>query len=259
MSTLLSLHAACAAPWGKALLHDINLQLAPGQVLGILGPNGAGKTSLLNLLCGATTLTGGQMLLGDRPMADWSIRQRACAQAVLPQQSSLNFPYTVEEVVLLGRTPHATGSIVDGEVVTAALEATDTSSLRQRLYTQLSGGERQRVQLARVFAQVWRAQDAPLRLLLLDEPTAALDLSHQKLIMESVANLAGQGSAVVIVLHDFNLAARYTDLCLVLDCGRQRALGSPADIFTKELFREVFEVDVTVGAHPTADIPLVIQ
>lgn len=259
MSALLSLHAACAAPWGNALLEDINLQLAPGQVLGILGPNGAGKTSLLNLLCGATALTAGEMLLGNRPIADWSIRQRACAQAVLPQQSSLNFPYTVEEVVLLGRTPHATGSSVDREVLAAALEATDTCALRDRLYTRLSGGERQRVQLARVFAQVWRAQDAPLRLLLLDEPTTALDLSHQQLIMESARRQASQGSAVVMVLHDFNLAARYTDLCLVLDQGRQQALGSPKDIFTQDMFREVFKVDVTVNTHPAADIPLVIQ
>ena len=256
---LLSLNSAYAAPWGQDLLHDINLQLGPGQILGVLGPNGAGKTSLLNLLCGATSLSRGEYLFGDRPMHEWPILQRARAQAVLPQHSSLNFPYTVEEVVLLGRTPHDSGRAIDAQVVDAVLDATDTRSLRARLYTQLSGGEKQRVQLARVFAQVWRAQDATQRLLLLDEPTSALDLSHQKLIMHSVRTLADQGCAVVIIVHDFNLAARYTDLCLVLQDGRQRALGTPTQIFTPEMFREVFAVDVTVSKHPKVDIPLVIQ
>ena len=239
---LLSLNSAYAAPWGQDLLHDINLQLGPGQILGVLGPNGAGKTSLLNLLCGSTSLSRGAYLFGDRPMYEWPILQRARAQAVLPQHSSLNFPYTVEEVVLLGRTPHESGSAIDAQVVNAVLDATDTQSLRERLYTQLSGGEKQRVQLARVFAQVWRTQDAAQRLLLLDEPTSA-----------------DQGCAVVIIVHDFNLAARYTDLCLVLQDGRQRALGTPTQIFTPDMFREVFAVDVTVSKHPKLDIPLVIQ
>ena len=249
---VISLTSVCAAPWGDELLSDIDFSLEPGQVMSILGPNGAGKTSLLNLLCGSVLPTRGQFALGERPLADWPIRERARAQAVLPQQSSLNFPYTVEEVVLLGRTPHASGTAVDAQILDETLRATDTTALRHRIYTQLSGGEKQRVQLARVFAQLWR-------LLLLDEPTSALDLSHQKLIMQSVRDLARQGCAVVLVLHDFNLAARHTDLCLVLDGGRQRALGTPAQVLTPQLFQEVFGVEVTVKAHPAGNFPLVIQ
>jgi iron complex transport system ATP-binding protein len=256
---ILSLDLVAAAPWGEELLQDINLELDAGQVLAILGPNGAGKTSLLNLLCGAVTPTRGDYRFGGRPMADWPISQRACSQAVLPQHSSLNFPYTVEEVILLGRTPHASGATCDRLILDEVLAATDTLYLRDRLYTQLSGGEKQRVQLGRAFAQVWRAADSDLRLLMLDEPTAALDLSHQVLILDQLRSMARQGCAVVMVVHDFNLAARYADLCLVLHNGHQRALGAPSEIFTPALFEDVFSVPVTISRHPTVDVPLVIS
>jgi iron complex transport system ATP-binding protein len=255
----LALQSACAAPWGDELLSGIDFTLQPGQVMAILGPNGAGKTSLLNLLCGSVSPSAGALQLGGRPLAEWPVQQRARAMAVLPQQSSLNFPYTVEEVILLGRTPHGSGAAADRNVLDEVLQATDTGALRNRIYTQLSGGEKQRVQLARVFAQVWRAQDSDVRLLLLDEPTSALDLAHQQLIMASVGQLATQGCAVVMVLHDFNLAARYTDLCLVLDNGRQWQYGSPAQVLTPGMFRDVFGVKVTVTQHPDINVPLVIQ
>lgn len=256
---VISLTSVCAAPWGDELLSEIDFSLERGQVMSILGPNGAGKTSLLNLLCGSVPPTRGSFTLSGRPLLDWPIRERARAQAVLPQQSSLNFPYTVEEVVLLGRTPHASGAAADKLILDETLQATDTQALRHRLYTQLSGGEKQRVQLARVFAQLWRAQDSEARLLLLDEPTSALDLSHQKLIMQSIRELAEQGCAVIMVLHDFNLAARHTDLCLILHRGRQWGLGSPSQVLTPAMFREVFDVQVTVTDHPAGQGPLVIQ
>ena len=255
---LLSLKEVSAAPWGEALLRNISLELEAGQVLAIIGPNGAGKTTLLNLLCGAVTPGAGNQMFGGLPMVDWSIARRARAQAVLPQHSSLNFPYTVEEVILLGRTPHASGASCDRNIVEAVLEVTDTLDLRHRPYTQLSGGEKQRVQLGRVFAQVWRQEDSELRLLLLDEPTSALDLSHQAMVMTQLRSMAQQGCGIVMVLHDFNLAARYADLCLVLDGGKQRAFGTPAAVFTPAMFRDVFSVPVVVKQHPEADIPLVI-
>ena len=256
---LLALREVTVAPWGQPLLRDISFELAAGEILGILGPNGAGKTTLLNLVCGALAPADGGIYLGGRPMTDWPIVERARAQAVLPQQSSLNFPYTVEEVILLGRTPHASGAACDREILDATLAATDMLALRERLYTQLSGGEKQRVQLARAFAQIWRSRDCNTRVLLLDEPTSALDLSHQKMVMESIRRLASEGCAVVMVLHDFNLAARYADRCLVLGNGRQQALGTPGEIFNPALFREVFEVEVRVEKHPALDIPLVIE
>ncbi len=254
-----SLANICASPWGEPLLQDISFDLAKREVLGILGPNGAGKSTLLNLLCGATTPTSGSFQLQGRSADNWSIAERARAMAILPQQSALNFPYTVEEVILLGRTPHASGASADRKVLEEVLIATDTAELRHRLYTQLSGGEKQRVQLARVFAQVWREQDSDYRLLLLDEPTAALDLSHQQLIMESVKSLSVKGCAVVMIVHDFDLAARSCDQCLVLKQGQQWGLGKPGEIFTAELFKEVFEVDVSIIDHPSLGGPLVVR
>jgi iron complex transport system ATP-binding protein len=250
-----SLHAA---PWGQPLLADIDFSLEHGQVLGILGPNGAGKTSLLNLLCGAVQPSQGTLRLNNRPLSEWSLARRARSIAVLPQQSNLSFPYTVREVVALGRTPHASGAAADAQVVDEVLEATDTSHLRHRLYTQLSGGEKQRVQLARVFAQVWREQDADGRLLLLDEPTSALDLSHQQLVMETVQQMAAGGCTAVVIAHDFNLAARYTQRCLVLDQGVQRACGSPVEVLCPTLFRDVFGVEAEVMAHPADGRPVVV-
>jgi iron complex transport system ATP-binding protein len=256
--SLMLLDSVAAAPWGREMLKEICLQLEAGEVLAVIGPNGAGKSTLLNLLCGAVTTSRGHYAFGGREMAQWPNLERARAQAVLPQQSTLNFPYTVEEVILLGRTPHASGTAGDRDVLEAVLEATDTRHLRHRLYTKLSGGEKQRVQLGRVFAQLWREEDAEHRLLLLDEPTSALDLSHQAMVMTQLRAFARQGCGVVMVLHDFNLAARHADLCLVLHDGRQQAFGSPDTVFTPTMFLDVFAVSVTVTRHPAADVPLVI-
>jgi heme transport system ATP-binding protein len=259
MNTVIELNDVAAAPWGKPLLRAINLSINAGEIIGILGPNGAGKTSLLNLLCGAIGPASGQCLFSGRPLSAWPIEQLARQMAVLPQHSSLNFPFSVEEVILLGRTPHSSGKKADREILEEVLQVTDTIDLRHRLYTQLSGGERQRVQLARSFAQIWRAQDGEPRLLLLDEPTSALDLAHQQQIMAHLSALANTGCAVITVLHDFNLAARWCQRCLILKGGQQHALGSPTEIYTPELFAAVFDVQVSVIPHPNKATPLVIQ
>ncbi|MFV0275995.1 MAG: heme ABC transporter ATP-binding protein [Parahaliea sp.] len=257
MNALAIRHAA-AAPGGQTLLAGIDFNLAPGAVLAVLGPNGAGKSTLLHALAGGIALSAGAVLLDGRPLAAWPRLQRARALALLPQQSPLCFPFSVEEVIRLGRVPHATGAGADGTVIEEVMAATDTARLRQRLYTRLSGGERQRVQLARVLAQVWRASDSATRVLLLDEPTGALDLEHQRLIMDSVAQLAARGCAVVMVVHDFNLAAREADQLLVLDQGRQVCLGRPAEVLTEQLFRNIFRVQVHIGRHPHNGAPQVM-
>jgi iron complex transport system ATP-binding protein len=177
--------------------------------------------------------------------------------AYLPQLSLLNFPYTVEEVVAMGRMPHDTGVSTDAGIVAQALAATDTASLRERLYTRLSGGEKQRVQLARVLSQVWDAGHGAL--LLLDEPTNALDLSHQQMVLAAVRALAQRGCAVVLASHDLNLVAGLADSIAVLQQGRVAALGAPREIFTPQLFREIFAIDVLVQRHPERDQPLVIS
>ncbi|WP_116365342.1 heme ABC transporter ATP-binding protein [Parahaliea mediterranea] len=254
---VLRVEQAGAAPWGSPLLAGIEVSLAAGEILAILGPNGAGKSTLLHTFAGGIAHSG-RIVLGGRELADWPRDARARALALLPQQSPLNFPFRVEEVIQLGRTPHASGAAVDSAILAEVMDATDTTRLRHRLYTHLSGGERQRVQLARVLAQLWRAEDSEVRLLLLDEPTGGLDLEHQRLIMDSLARLAAQGCAVAMVLHDFNLAASRAQRLLVLQQGRQARLGSPREVLTPAMFREIFHVDVKIGAHPHSGAPLVL-
>ncbi|MBE9537634.1 MAG: heme ABC transporter ATP-binding protein [Proteobacteria bacterium] len=248
--SVLSLKNACTAPWGAELLHGISLDLAAGNILGLVGPNGAGKTSLLNTIVGDIPLRRGELLLTNRPPENWPRRELARSLAYLPQLSLLNFPYTVEEVILLGRSPHDTGSTVDREVLQEVLQLTDTLALRGRLYTQLSGGEKQRVQLARVFAQIWQADSLEGKLLLLDEPTAALDIQHQQSTASAIRNLAGRGCAVVVVIHDFNSISALADQVVVLDNGKQVAHGNPREVFTESLFANVFSADVVIIEHP---------
>ncbi len=259
---------------GVRLLEGIDIAVAPGEILAILGPNGAGKTTLLRVLTGEWRPTVGQVLFDGRPLADWQPRERARRLGVLPQGASLEFPFTVEEVVLLGRTPHDSGHRRDLAIVAETLAAVDGSHLRERIYTQLSGGEKQRVQLARVLAQIWDPlADAPQadspqagspqadrpRYLILDEPTASFDLAHQQLTLDLVERLAEQGFGVVMVLHDLNMAARCASRLLLLSCGRVAESGPPRAVLTPSTIRRVFEVDALVQPHPVTGKPLVIS
>ncbi len=247
------------SPWGTPLLRDINLGLPEGRILALIGPNGAGKSTLLHTLAGGLTPTAGTVALQDKPLAQWPRLERARALALLPQQSTLSFPFPVEDVVRLGRSPHVNSAAEEAQVLQEAMRATDVLAFRQRPYTTLSGGERQRVQLARVLAQVWRACDSPTRVLLLDEPTTGLDLEHQLRVADAIRELARSGCSTVLALHDFNLAASLADQVLVLAGGSSVGLGTPQKIFTQDMFREVFRVDVHIGQHPSHGSPLVIQ
>lgn len=257
--SLLQLQNVDATPWGDPVLTDINLSLEPGEVMGLIGPNGAGKSSLLRLVAGDFAVASGSLLFAGGPLDSWPRQQLARRRAFLPQMSLLNFPYTVEEVVLLGRTPHSTGLRADQAIVRQVLRTTDTLSLRNRLYTQLSGGERQRVQLARVLAQLWHPDDMGGTLLLLDEPTAALDLAHQQQLAAAIADIAARGCAVLLVVHDVNLVASVSNRLLVLDRGQAVASGDPGVVLTPALFRELFHAEVLVQSHPNGRQPLVIS
>ena len=248
---------------GVQLLEGIDFAVAPGDILAILGPNGAGKSTLLKVLCGEWQPSSGTVMFDGRPLGDWPARERARSMGILPQGASLDFPFTVEEVVMLGRTPHGSGQRRDAAIVAEALAAVDGIHLRERVYTRLSGGEKQRVQLARVLAQLWQGQagekeaERP-RYLILDEPTASFDLAHQQLTLDLVTRLAKQGFGVVMVLHDLNMAARCASAMLLLSCGRVVEYGAPREVLTPAIIRHVFEVDAVVQAHPLTGSPLVI-
>ena len=238
------------------LLNNINFQVESGEIVSIIGPNGAGKSTLLKAINGELPYQGELTL--NLPQ-DATARARQCA--TLPQFSLLNFPFRVSEVVQLGRIPHRTGLQVDQQIVREALELLDIEYLEDRIYTQLSGGEKQRVQLARVLCQIWRAQDcnSQTRVLLLDEPMTALDLGHQKSLFKALQHFSNNGVAIIMVLHDINMAARYSDKILALLCSEQLAFDQTSRVITPELICSLFEVDVQIVPHPKSNTPMMVD
>ncbi len=245
---------------GARRLDGVSVQVPPGLVTAVVGPNGSGKSTLLRVLSGEVSPSAGEVWLEGRRLAEWSRAERARTRAVLPQDSTLAFPFTALEVALIGRTPHVRGAErpADLAIARAALEAARADHLERRLYPTLSGGERQRVQLARVLAQIWEATPTGTRYLLLDEPTSSLDLAHQHGTLALARRFAAEGAGVVAILHDLNLAAQYADRIVVLRDGRRLAAGPPGEVLTPDVIRDAFGMPVVVARHPCLDCPLVI-
>ncbi|MFE0131479.1 heme ABC transporter ATP-binding protein [Streptomyces sp. NPDC059037] len=237
---------------GREVLAGVSLTARAGEVLALVGPNGAGKSTLLAALAADIAADEGSVRVCGRPVAQWPARELALRRAVLPQAAALSFPFAVEDVVCMGRAPWAGTALEDDDdrVVHEAMAATEVGEFAARSFSALSGGERARVALARVLAQ-----RAPL--LLLDEPTAALDLRHQELVLRICRERAAAGDAVVVVLHDLGLAAAYADRAVVLRGGAVAAEGPPGEAFTGELLSKVYRQPVEVFPHPRTGAPLV--
>lgn len=243
---------------GACLLDGVSLRLQPGEVGAVLGPNGAGKSTLLSVLAGLRAPDAGQVALGGRPLPSLAAAALALERAVLPQDTGVAFDFSVRDVVELGRYPHRGAPTRDeAGIVQAAMALTGVGHLAGRALNSLSGGERARAQLARVLAQIWHPLPGGRpRWLLLDEPTAALDLRHQHATMATVRRWArGQGVGVLAVLHDPNLALRYADRVWVLDGGRLQAGGAPAQTLTPALLQRVWGV----RARPVVDADGCVQ
>jgi iron complex transport system ATP-binding protein len=256
MTSTLEARELSAAYDRQEVLHRLSIAVQPGQALGIIGPNGAGKTTFLNSLAGLLTPKEGVVLVNGRDMSGLGDRERAQYLGLVPQIEAQTWPVTVNHLVSLGRAAHR-GWLMpltedDLRVVDKALERTALSDLRKRPVTSLSGGERQRALIARALAQ-------QPRVLLLDEPTAHLDLRYQATILGLVRELvqSEEGLAVVMSLHDLNLAALFSDRLALLSEGELRAVGEPRDVLTASLLSEVYGVDVVVGEHPVHGTPLV--
>ena len=230
----------------RGVLHDVSFSVAEGERVGLVGPNGAGKTTLLRAVAGLLPHDGALELRG-RAVRAWPARERAREVALVRQHTDLAVDFTVAEVVGLGRAPHlgwlAPLAADDRERVDGALDAVDLADLADRPVTRLSGGERQRVALAQALAQ-----DAPL--LLLDEPTAHLDVRHQLEHVARVRALGRAGRTVVAAVHDLGLAARFAGRLWVLDRGRLVADGPPAETLRPALLRDVFGVEAEVEPGP---------
>jgi iron complex transport system ATP-binding protein len=241
---------------GGDVLTDVSLRLAPGDFVAVAGPNGSGKSTLIRAMSRVLRPRRGAATLEGADLYELPARRSAQAIAVLPQETSLEFEFTCEEIVLMGRAPHLgrfeTETERDRAVVREAMERTSTWDLRHRAIIELSGGERQRVLLARAFAQ-------EPRVLLLDEPTSHLDLTFQVQILRLVRALRDEKkTAVLASLHDLNLASAYADRIVLLSRGRVVATGSPRDVLTEAVLRPVFGDELTVRPHPDTGEPLVL-
>ncbi|MEM7117545.1 MAG: heme ABC transporter ATP-binding protein [Chloroflexota bacterium] len=243
----------------KAILQDVSVELAAGELLAVVGPNGAGKSTLLKLLTGDIRPSSGEVMLEKRPLSQWSRADLAKRRAVLLQQSHLTFAFSVLEVVLMGRIPHNSGVESDNDYAIAeeALDFVGLTDFADRVYPTLSGGEQQRVQLARILAQIWEPPAAGHRYLLLDEPTASLDLAYQQQTLKIARRFAMEGTAVLAILHDLNLAAQFADRILMLKGGTITAVGTPAEVLTSQTIETVFDTPVHVLTHPETKRPLV--
>lgn len=243
------------------IIKDVSLEVTPGELTVIVGSNGAGKSTLLRLLTGESKPNSGQIFLNEKPLQSIPFNELAKCRAVLPQSSSLSFPFKVEEVVLMGRSPHkGAGYKKDQQIVEEVLTLVDTLHLKDRVYTTLSGGESQRVQLARVIAQIWQKQNNEARYLLLDEPTSALDLAHQHNTLDIAQKFAHQENiAVLAVLHDLNLSALYADKIIMMKNGNIVKTGTPEEVLKEHLIEEAFNLEVKVIPHPVhRNCPLVV-
>jgi iron complex transport system ATP-binding protein len=228
------------------VLADVGLRLAGGQLTAVVGPNGAGKSTLLGIMAGLREGYSGECRFDGVEVSRWNRREFARRVSFVPQATRVEFPFTAEEVAVMGRAPHAAGlveSAHDRETVHDAMHATETLHLRTRDFRSLSGGEQQRVILAAALAQSPEA-------LLLDEPTTYLDLRHQVTLYRLLRGLCERGVLVASVTHDLNLAAAYADRVVVLSGGRVVADGPPAEAFRSDRLREVFEVPAELLRAP---------
>lgn len=238
---------------GRTVLDDVDLTVRAGEVLALVGPNGAGKSTLLAALSGDQPVVSGTVELDGRPLTAWTPAEMSRRRAVLPQQHTVGFSFTARQVVRMGRAPwqRTERGTNDEKVIDESLAICDVAHLADRPFSVLSGGERARVALARVLAQ-------DTETVLLDEPTAALDLGHQESVMAIARSRAAGGAAVVVVLHDLGLAAAYADRICVLEDGRAAADGAPADVLTEELLSRVYGHPVEVFEHPRSGATLVL-
>jgi iron complex transport system ATP-binding protein len=253
MSPTVTIRGACFAYNARPVIEDLSLEIAEGDFFAVIGPNGSGKTTLLRLMLGSLKPQTGDILVFGRPLGGYSRRELARRIALVPQGSAPVFSFKVEEIVRMGRAPHlgwlGFENAVDLEEAARAIAAVGLDSLANRPLDRLSGGEQQRVWIARALCQ-------QPRLMLLDEPTAALDMGHQLQIMRLMARLRrDRKMTVVMVSHDLNLAAMFATRMLLLHRGRAVCTGTPKEVLQPAHIRTAYGCEVLVDRHPQGDFP----
>lgn len=235
-----------------SIINQLSFDVRAGEVLGLIGPNGAGKSTILASIAGIEKHNQGSIEIDGKKLSSISNAQRAQTLAWVEQAGQVHWPLSVEQLVMLGRTPYqsswSTTSLIDAQAVERALVHTDCLTIRHQSVSTLSGGERARALLARALAS------CPT-ILLADEPVASLDLAHQLQTMQLLRNHASGGHSTVVVLHDLSLAARYCDRILLLHKGERIALGEPAAVLTDQNIADVYGVSVIAGC---SSIPWIV-
>jgi heme transport system ATP-binding protein len=257
MSAALAAASISVRIGGKALLDGVTLSIAAGETVALVGPNGAGKSTLLRVLSGEIRPSTGVVALKGRPLASFGPRVLAQHRAVLSQNLTVAFPFTVADVVRMGAGDRRGGKL--DQLVADALAEVDLAAFADRVITTMSGGEQQRAHFARVLVQLacGEAAHGP-GVLLLDEPTASLDLRHQLDLVEATRRCTARGVTVVAILHDLNLATLFARRVVVLDRGRIAADGAPRDTITDAMLEQVFRVGTAIGRVPAAGTPFVL-
>ncbi|MHA7272171.1 heme ABC transporter ATP-binding protein [Arthrobacter sp. TMT4-20] len=244
---VLAAHDISVTVEGTRILSGVNLEVHRGEVVALVGPNGAGKSTLLAALSGDEDCSGGQIEIHGVPLGTIPVAHLARRRAVQLQEARVSFAFTVTEVVSMGRAPwrNTEHDAADDAAIESSIELTQVSHLADRRFPTLSGGEMARTSFARALAQ-------ETAILLLDEPTAAMDIRYQELVLSEVRRRAEAGAAVVVVLHDLSLAAAYADRIVLLKDGTVRSSGSPHIVLTADLLEEVYQHPVIVLDHPSA-------
>ncbi|HEY8347588.1 MAG TPA: heme ABC transporter ATP-binding protein [Symbiobacteriaceae bacterium] len=252
---LLSVQRLTCGYGSRPVLKDLSLEIAPGEFVAVVGPNGSGKSTFVRAISGTLAPASGRVLLRGTDLSRMHPREIARVMAVVSQETAVSFDFTVEEIVMMGRLPYqrrfGAATPRDRHVTERAMMMTRTLHLRDRLITAISGGERQRVLLARALAQ-------EPELLILDEPTAHLDIAHQVELLDLIRRLNRDGLTVVAVLHDLNLASLYADRLVVIKEGRLYVQGPPAEVVTEAMVSAVYGSRVRVVPHPEGQTPHVI-
>lgn len=229
----------------RRILDDVSVTFTGGKLVALVGPNGAGKSTLLGTIAGDCVPNAGRILINGQDISKTKLVDLARKRAVLVQENKLSFPFTVGEVVHMGRSPWrgTEHEDLDDRIVDRAIDIAEVGHLRSRNFQSLSGGEKGRVAFARTLAQ-------QTDIIMLDEPTAALDIKHQEAVLKQARAEALNGKIVVVVIHDLTLAASYADEVVVIADGKIRAHGAPGDVMTSQSLTEIYQYPISVFPHP---------
>jgi iron complex transport system ATP-binding protein len=244
----------------KQILNNVSAEFLPGEFNMILGPNGSGKSTFLKIFSGEINEHKGKVLYNGKNIVHEKKENLAKYRAVMSQQPELSFPLMVDEVVMMGRYPHFkfNPNKKDELICNEVIERMQLSAFKERNYLTLSGGEKQRVQFARVLTQIWEKPANGCRYLFLDEPLASLDINYQQEFLQIAREFAKEGTVLIAVIHDINLALQYADKLFFLKEGKLAAHGKPSEIITEQLVKTVFDVKASIINNPITNQPLVI-